>query len=226
MPMPPAPSSQAPQPPTTLIYQDTPVATMVNSALPSSEAPVTFTDIKVITDDITTEYVTLPYCDEEATPPPATIAPIEAPNMTPPAPMSTNVPAVPAPMPEPTSMPAAPSPVVPVAPAVPAPQSPSDIDSESEEAPTCTPEYITVTIYDDAPIDTVTVTEYVPYFLPVDTNMWTDLYPSPPLEPGPVVWTGAPPPAAPVVPTSMEPAIPTPPSSSHAPCPTSSWVQV
>ncbi|KAJ2011236.1 hypothetical protein GGI06_004612, partial [Coemansia sp. S85] len=93
MPMPPAPSSQAPQPPTTLIYQDTPVATMVNSALPSSEAPVTFTDIKVITDDITTEYVTLPYCDEEVTPPPATMAPIETPNMTPPAPMSTNVPA-------------------------------------------------------------------------------------------------------------------------------------
>ncbi|KAJ2489136.1 hypothetical protein IWW37_004225 [Coemansia sp. RSA 2050] len=242
LPMPPSPSSQAPQPPpmATPVYQDTSVVTIASSASPSEKAPVTLTDIKVITDDIATEYVTLPYCDEEVTPPLATTAPIETPNMTPPAPMSTNVPDVPAPapMPEPTSMPAAPSPapmpttapavpIVPIVPAVPVPQSPSEIESESEseDAPTCTPEYITVTIYDEIPVDPITVTEYVPYFLPVDTSMWTELYPTPPLEPGPVIWTDAPPPVLPTAPTTVQPVIPTP-LSSHAPCPTSSWVQV
>ncbi|KAJ2754658.1 hypothetical protein GGI19_002248 [Coemansia pectinata] len=221
LPMPPAPTSLAPLPPpmVTPVYQTTPVAAIENSVSPSSEAPVIFTGIKISTDDVNTEFFTIPFCDEEVMP---TLIP-------------TNVPAlpVPTPMPEPTTAPVAPvpapmpttAPVMPVVPAVPAPAPSSQVGSESETAATCTPEFITVTIYDEMPVDPVTVTEYVPYFLPVDTDMWTDLFPTPPLEPGPIVWTGAPPPLATNVPTAAQPVIPAP-SSSHAPCPTSSWVQV
>ncbi|KAJ2828953.1 hypothetical protein GGI24_002261 [Coemansia furcata] len=228
----PVPTSLAPLPPPmfTPIYQDTPVAASVDSASSSNDAPATLTDIKVVTDDT----ITLPYCDEEVLLTPTPVVDIGVPAMTPPAPMLTNVPAMPAPMPEPTNVPAAPVPApmptttlfMPIAPAVPAPAPvPSDIASESDVADTCTPEFITVTIYDEVPVEPVTVTEYVPYFLPVDTDMWTDLYPTPPLGPGPVIWSDTPLPPVSSAPTADQPAVPAPPSS-HAPCPTSSWVQV
>ncbi|KAJ2262097.1 hypothetical protein GGI01_001787 [Coemansia sp. RSA 376] len=221
LPIPPAPTSLAPLPPpmVTPVYESTPVAAIENSVLPSEEVPVTITDIKITTDDASTDVPIIPYCDDEVTPVPTNEPALPEPT---PMPELTIVPVVPIPAPMPTT-----APVMPVAPAVPAPVPvpSSQVGAKSEEA-SCTPEYITVTIYDEIPVDPVTVTEYVPYFLPVDTDMWTDLYPTPPLEPGPVVWTGAPPPPpATDVPTAGQPAIPAP-VSSHVPCPTSSWVQV
>ncbi|KAJ1903521.1 hypothetical protein LPJ71_005153 [Coemansia sp. S17] len=221
LPIPPAPTSLAPLPPpmVTPVYESTPVAAIENSVLPSEEVPVTITDIKITTDDASTDVPIIPYCDDEVTPVPTNEPALPEPT---PMPEPTIVPVVPIPAPMPTT-----APVMPVAPAVPAPVPvpSSQVGAKSEEA-SCTPEYITVTIYDEIPVDPVTVTEYVPYFLPVDTDMWTDLYPTPPLEPGPVVWTGAPPPPpATDVPTAGQPAIPAP-VSSHVPCPTSSWVQV
>ncbi|KAJ2744879.1 hypothetical protein GGI20_002608 [Coemansia sp. BCRC 34301] len=227
VPMPATPSSQAPllPPIVTPVYQN--IVTIENSVSPSEEGPITFTYTEIITDDTTTDNLTIPYCEDEIPPPYSATVPTDAPMVTLPEPIPATVPAVPAPMP--TTVPAVPAPMpttVPAVPAVPAPS--SEIDSASENGATCTPEFLTVTIYDDIQIDPVTVTEYVPYFIPVDTNMWTYLLPTPPLAPGPVIWTGAPPSLVPELSTAGQPEIPAPssaPAVPVAPCSTSSWIR-
>ncbi|KAJ2454235.1 hypothetical protein GGF42_003650 [Coemansia sp. RSA 2424] len=240
MPVEPMPltSSQAPllPPMVTPVYQAT--LDVESSVSPSDEAPITITDIEVISDDTATDYPTIPYCDDEILPPYLATEPTDAPMAS--LPMPTNVPAVPAPTPMPTDVPVvpapAPAPMPTTVPAVPAPApvvySDIDSDSESESGATCTPEFVTVTIYEDVPIEPVTVTEYLPYFVPIDTNMWTLLLPTPPLAPGPVIWTGTPPPLITDVPNTGQPAIPAPsstpaaPVAPVAPCSTSSWIRV